>query len=257
MSRSAVVACAAVATFAGASTAEVVLYDAAGFDAFTPGSLEGAPQFGWEGFDLGGGDPGAIAPTITGGGQSLALEVSSVPADGGIRQESRAVLTLPTAITIADWTEITISMNVTFDADGDGNRHNFYFDFDELPNQFANQRVQDPGGGSNVGMLTGGGSQPLGASGTFDLTWIFDITSGTVDTFFGANQIDNDAAITLSSLAGGTELTHFSVTNVKDFRQATFGDTFLVNDFSIKAVPTPGAVSLIGIAGLAAIRRRR
>ena len=236
--------------------AQTTLYEMK-FDGLTNGSLVGAPQGGWEGFAF----SQAGEPEIAGATDKfLQLTVNAVPADNAIRQESRAVLTLPSAVDLTQWTEMTVEYEITLPAGatgGPGERHNIYYDFDGTPNRFGPMTIND---GGAVGMIEGiGANKPNLATNpeTLVMKWVFDLTdlsAITADTFYGATQVDNDVQIAGDFFAGDVFDT-FAIALVKDFRTAPYGYTVQVDDFKVTAVPEPASLALLALGGLL-IRRR-
>jgi hypothetical protein len=236
--------------------AQVTLYEE-GFDGLTNGSLVGAPQSGWEGFGL----SQAGEPEIAGATDKfLQLTVNAEPADNAVRQESRAVLTLPTPVDLTQWTQMTVEYELTLPAGasgGSGERHNFYYDFDGTPNRFGPMTIND---GGAVGMIDGTGASKPGIATnpeTLIMKWVFDLTdlsAITADTFYGATQVDDDVVIAGDFFADD-EFSTFSIGLAKDFRTAPFGYTGQIDDFKVTAVPEPASLGLLALAGLF-LRRR-
>ncbi len=240
------------------------LYDSQGFEDFTLGSLVGAPQDGWEGFAFEqGGEPMIVD---LGGNQALKLEVFAEPASDDFRQESRVLKTFAGGIDLTQYTDITISYDLTLTA---GNRHNLYFDFDSVPNKFLGnaQIVQDNGYVQMVRQIGGSANgQNVAQSGTTaEMRWEFDLVNGTVDSFFGDTQIDTNSPVSLQALINdqlaedpdgdADTFDVFSLGLVKDFRTAPWGDTMYVDNFVVTGIPEPASLTLLTLAGLL-LRRR-
>lgn len=243
-------------TLVCAASAQVTLYEE-DFDALTNGSLVGAPQAGWEGFALQqAGDPEIIGATD----KALQVTVNADPNDNAIRQESRAVLTLPSTIDLTAWTAMTLEFELTLPAGASGTageRHNFYWDFDDTPNRFGEQTIND---GGNVAMIDAldGNQQVMNIAtnpAVVVMTWEFDLVAGTVDTYYGGVQVDNDTPLD-PTLFPGDEFSQFSFALVKDFRTAPFGYSGQIDNFTITAVPEPTGLGLVLLGGLVLLRRR-
>jgi MYXO-CTERM domain-containing protein len=97
---------------------------------------------------------------------------------------------------------------------------------------------------------------------TLNQVWTFNVNSGTTQPV-GSNQIDvlnsgflqiagDDGSLNDSGLA--TNLRWFETNEVVDIGS---NDAPTIFAFQVTGVPTPGAVALFGLAGLAAVRRRR
>jgi hypothetical protein len=80
---------------------------------------------------------------------------------------------------------------------------------------------------------------------------------------YGADKIRfyfNDVLIDLSSQSGFDAFTKTSFGDIDLFRSRTSGTgghTLLWDDYSVETIPAPGAIALLGVAGLVGARRRR
>ncbi len=180
--------------------AQVILYDSGGFEDFSVGSLVALPQGGWTGYALNDG----LAPEIVevDGDRRLQLAVPAGDPPFNHRKESRVVLRLSPGIPLGGLTELTVDVDLHTDVDGNGVRHNVYFDIDTVPDKFLPdaQIVQDIG---YVQMLRGGNQtngQGAAGNGLFSLRWTFDLVAGLADASFGARLIDDDSPVRLDDL---------------------------------------------------------
>jgi hypothetical protein len=110
----------------------------------------------------------------------------------------------PAPLPVTPYASITVEYDLTLDGDGNGSRHNYYFDFDPNPNKFLGdaQIVQDNG---YVQMVRGGNQQNgqgLAGNATYHMRWVFNVSAGEVDTWFGGEQVDIGSAVALSALIG-------------------------------------------------------
>lgn len=199
-----------------------------------------------------------IDPTIVShnGSNQLLIE-TLVPDQGNQRTGAGVTFDFPD-LTIADYTEVTVSLDLTLPVP-DVQRHNLYWDFDGSANKF-DQTVND---GGNVKLIRDGVTNNIGGGATptvetvLTLSWVFDVTNGTVDTFFGATQYDDDLAKTLTDAIDGsaTEFGQFTFELIKDFRSADFGYSVYVDNFSVTAIPEPASLGLL-LLGVGLLRRR-
>ncbi len=185
-----------------------------------------------------------------------------VGTDNTGRKESRAVVTFPTPIVIADWTEITIQYDLTLPVGGDVGggtlkRHNIYYDFDNTPNRYVDQTIND-GGATKMIAFPGRGEINIGATQPVEtivtMKWVFDIVAGTVNTYFGSTQIDTNLGGTLASLTGGPNFTNFSFALVKDWWSSPAGYTCYLDNFKVTGIPEPASLVLLALGAM--LRRR-
>lgn len=249
------VAVLAALSMAVTATAQVTIYQT-DFLGMPGGPLTGE----WAGFGL---QEGGV-PVIVTDDELFAymqLEVFAEPADNAFRQESRAVLTLPTPVNLLEWDSVKIEFDMTLPAAGN-NGHNIYWDFDDVPNKFDQTRND-----GNWARMVRGGAQSntldppvlVSVGATYHMVWDFNLVgTPTVTTMINGNVIDTDLAGDGGSLffqTNGDMLTHLSIALVKDFRTADFGATVQLDNFLITAIPEPASLLLVGLAGLT-LRRR-
>lgn len=182
----------------------VILYDAAGFQSFATGSLVANPQDGWSGAAISDG----LAPDIVdiGGDRAIRVAVPNGAFPFNHRKESRVVKTFSPPIATGGLSQIIVEFDLRTDADGNGSRHNCYFDFESIPNKFLPDAQMIRSDISWVQMIRGGNqSNGVGAAGngTYHLRWTFDLLSGTASSTFGATAIDINSPVRLTSIIGG------------------------------------------------------
>lgn len=201
---------------------------------------------------------GGIVPTIASYNGSNQLKLETLVDSQGSRTGAGVRFAFD-PLTIADYTAVTIDMDVTLTVPST-QRHNLYWDFDGIANKY-DQTVNDGGNTKmirdGVQLNIGGGAVPS-VETVVNLKWVFDVTAGTVDTFFGATQYDNDLPKTLGQAidpgSPATTFSEFSFDLVKDWWQAPFGYTVYVDNFSVNAVPEPMSLALLALGAL--LRRR-
>lgn len=185
-----------------------------------------------------------------------------VGTDNTGRKESRAVVTFPAPIVIADWAEITIQYDLTLPigedvGGGTLKRHNIYYDFDGTPNRYGDQTIND-GGATKMIAFPGRGEINIGATQPVEtivtMKWVFNTVAGTVSTYYGATQIDNNLSGNLFDLTGGPSLTQFSFALVKDWWQSPGGYTCYLDNFKVVGIPEPASLALLALGAL--LRRR-
>lgn len=185
-----------------------------------------------------------------------------VGTDNTGRKESRAVVTFPAPIVIADWAEITIQYDLTLPigedvGGGTLKRHNIYYDFDGTPNRYGDQTIND-GGATKMIAFPGRGEINIGATQPLEtivtMKWVFNTVAGTVSTYYGATQIDNNLSGNLFDLTGGPSLTQFSFALVKDWWQSPGGYTCYLDNFKVVGIPEPASLALLALGAL--LRRR-
>lgn len=272
----------AVLTLAGTAVGQVTVYST-DFDSATLGDLDDiGTTIGtgiWTGFATG---PSANLPAIDvrNGSQQLVMSVNN-NTQGGERSSSRALLTFANPIDTANYTSLTFSFDLSQTAGVNGSgadqRHNLYWDFGTPgdgtatdtsfgPRQFFPDGQFTNDGGDvqllrdNAGAFSDNSRINIGRGGFVDVNvrYEFDLVNGTVSTFWGASQVDNNIVFDADLFPGGL-WSEFVFDFAKDFRQAPEGAETWVDHFSVTGslVPTPGALGVFAAGGALALRRRR
>ena len=98
------------------------------------------------------------------------------------------------------------------------------------------------------------------ASGTFEVQWVItDSTGIAIDLEIGvANE---STTVTFNSFIGTGENLGFNMASIKmmevKFVDGSAGSTGQISNFNYTGVPAPGALALLGVAGIVGARRRR
>lgn len=185
-----------------------LIYYADEFSTLTVGPLGSVPQGGWTGFAAGGGHVPEIVAVNNKKQIRLSLPAGVGPLLG--LKESRVVHTFAEPIYLQGTAFLRISCDLTFDVDGDGSRHNFYFDFDAVPNKFLpDAQIRQDTGYLQMVRHWGAPTPPLfiHSNGPWRMVWDFDLVTDTVRTYAVVEQdmvfiVNDNLPVQLSSIIG-------------------------------------------------------
>ena len=98
------------------------------------------------------------------------------------------------------------------------------------------------------------------ASGTFEVQWVItDSTGIAIDHEIGV--VSGSTTVTFNSFIGTGENLGFNMASIQmmevKFVDGSAGSTGQISNFNYTGVPAPGALALLGVAGLVGARRRR
>lgn len=128
--------------------------------------------------------------------------------------------------------------------------------FDNIPGSSGGAAMADNWGTSNllfefsspinrVGMLLSTGTR------TDYMISLFDTAGGLIDTVIASMPADTEAVFI------GYEYTSGDIGSVLVFEEVDNGQIILLDDLRFEAVPAPGALAMLLVAGIGARRRRR
>ena len=256
-----------LAAAALASVSSAAIYYSTGFntsEGFVTGDVHG--QNGWSTFD----------PTFTTGGGNFATVTGSAPAgfegDGALRFDSgigatssprfawgpnfgaafaadaaagNTTFVAQTSMYLASGSTSTARIGmVTFDTTGAKFLTGFYVQ----ANTGAVYLLANYNNAGTIGNFLFNTNQFVGFNQWVNFTTTWNQTTGRMEVFWGTNSFYVDGAA-----AGSTaDETDFYATR----NGSTISATAFFDSVTVGAIPTPGAVALLGLAGLVSRRRR-
>lgn len=230
-----------VAVLAMASSVFAAGYDAAGFEGFALGALNG--QDGWVGASAGGGvEPVVVdvGPVI--GTKAVKLEVPNVQGAASTMEHAF----VPADLIAAGYNKLTVSYDIYRPADGT-DQNLWWWLWDAGEPTYGLQ--WDIGGTAPHGWNAGAGSAPtvFGRYATIVMEW--DLAAAKAYSWYDGVLVDN--GIPISNL---NMLTGWSIVLSYDAAPTGSADYAYIDNFLAVAVPEPAAFALLALGAL--LRRR-
>jgi hypothetical protein len=241
----------AVLGLAGSASA-VTLYDSNGFEnpPIALGALAG--QDGWTG---GGGGGGAAPVVVTApdpvlGQQAVRLEIPDLQgASSSMDHAIPAINPSPTG-----WNYVRVSYDIY--RTGDNWASNLWWWWWDAGTPTYGLQWDAGASGPGVtlpnGWNPGAGSAPTVTGRYANVTMVWDFAQGLAYSWYDGAIVDNGIPI-----SGITALTGWSIVLGHDEGTGSGPEVAWIDNFVIEATPEPASLALLGLGGLALVRRRR
>ncbi len=232
------------------STAVEAAYDSNGFEGptFVLGPLAG--QDGWTASAANGGVAPMVvtAPDPVIGQQAVRLEVPDVQGANSIMDHA-----IPAINNVAGWI-VTVSYDIYRDAPAPGKlaQNLWWWWWDTGEPTYGLQWDQAGGLTLPHGWNPGAGSTATVYGRYANVKMVWDFQQMKAYSWYDGAVVDNGIPIT-----NVTKLTGWSIYLSHDAGDGTGGSVVWIDNFSITAIPEPVSLTLLGLGGLLAVRRRK